>query len=349
MPNLSQRNNDQRIIQNLNQYTTPGQQTDVPFSSILNKHTAIYRQYALPDTPNSKNNGKTNIPNHREAQSPNNPQETYHNHRKESKTSSKYSEGAYSMESTLNDYPSRDEKPITQYDSPIINAPSEFSDVEPSPLAPMSISFSNMRTVPVGNMNPTDRQVPTEYVPVPVKKISQGSKQGKPKKKNTPPKVPMKPNLYAPAPVKYIPITLDNPIVNPEFLPKTTRKSTPTKKVTPPKRPPSPIEYIPIPINPRNGHPQAMNRPPKGMRPPQPGSNRPRTRTPVEGPVFVTQPHETQRYVMHPSAPRLSYSSMDGWRSEGPSPFASINPRKLRTQRVSPLIFVQPVPIYKPL
>ncbi|XP_063828437.1 uncharacterized protein LOC135077829 [Ostrinia nubilalis] len=336
VPHRTQKDNDRR---NLN-ITTSEEQTNISFSSILDKHTAIYRLYALPDTTSPINNDENSYS--RElSNGPYYPHISQQNYRKESKTESKKSVG---LENNPNYSSGQGDKVITQYDAPIIKAPSEFSD-EQSPLPPMTMSFSNMMTMPVSNVHLTERQLPTEYVAVPVKKISQVSKQNKQRKKNTPPKIPMKPTQHAVSPVKYIPINLDNPMVNPEFLPK-TKGNFPTKKVTPPKRPPSPVEYIPIPINPKTRQPQVFTRVHKGMRHPHPGSNRPRTRTPIEGPVFITQPHESQRYVMHPSAPRLSYSSMDGWRSEGPSSFASIDPRKLRTQRVSPLLFV---PMYKPL
>lgn len=231
----------------------------------------------------------------------------------------------------------------TKLNAPI-NPPTGYLDLDPAPLSPLSMSFSNMMTLPVRHANfvSNRQQPPIEYIPVPLKNLPRNQnhasilkhKPVKPMKpmKHALPKVPIN-NPHLPAPIGYIPITLDNPGVNPQCLPNPplatrAKNKIPTKKATPPKQTQTPVEYIPVAINPQIGHPQPVR------------DRQMKTIHPVD-----TRPRE---YMPPPTAPRLSSASIEGWKTEGPpSSFASIDPRKLRTQRVSPLLFSRHQ--YKPL
>ncbi|CAG9782648.1 unnamed protein product [Diatraea saccharalis] len=124
-----------------------------------------------------------------------------------------------------------------------------------------------------------------------------------------------------PEPIAYIPVKMNHPPLNPDFLsvtPKQTDKPRAPKRPTPPGRAAPPLEYISIPVVGNTSHYQT----------------RPVHQSPSKQARNTEVPFDRA-----PSAPRLSSASIEASVEGETPPFASIDPRKLRAHRVSPLIF----------
>jgi hypothetical protein len=189
--------------------------------------------------------------------------------------------------------------------------------------SPKTLVFSNQNVIhPISDNMPVPRRIhsPTPMEIIPVSIISsKTTRQRTPVKKlkmKVPKTLPLsaKGVRYDPEPIAYIPVTLDHPPLNPEYMlspSKVNKRKTP-KELSPRKQI---MEYISIPIN-------------------------------SQGSAIDLNAPQNSKSVRStgPSAPRLSNVSIE---SMGPSPYASINPRKLRSQHVSPMLFARPELTYR--